>query len=67
MCNFLVCVYVYVYVCVLAEEVQRRDVRVLRGYDKRVQQIPVGGKRVALRGFQPPREAPEEWFGATER
>lgn len=55
------------YVFVLAEEVQRRDVRVLRGHDKRVQQIPVSGKRVALCGFQPPREAPEERFGETKR
>lgn len=58
---FLVCVFV------LAEEVQRRDVRVLRGHDKRVQQIPVGGQRVTLCGFQPPREAPEERFGETKR
>ena len=54
-------------VFMLAEEVQRRDVRVLRGHDKRVQQIPVGGKRVALCGFQPPREAPKERFGETKR
>lgn len=53
--------------CVLAEEVQRRDVSVLRGHEKRVQQIPVGGERVALCGLQPPREAPEEQSGATER